>query len=193
MSFARAVSTDVPVPPVASVALDDAWRREAALKVGMWLAVAAISMLFLAFTSAYIVRQGVDPQWRWIPMPPLVPANTAVLVLSSATAEMARRSRKARPWLLATLAGGLLFLGGQLAVWRQLRAAGQGFAATAHGSFFYTLTAVHGLHLLGGLLALAWTAAAHDGRRRWVGAAAFYWHFMGALWLYLVWLLFFAR
>lgn len=193
MSFARAVSTERPVPSAASAALDDAWRREAALRVGMWLAVAAISMLFLAFTSAYIVRQGVDPQWRWIPMPPLVPANTAVLVLSSASVEMARRSRNPRPWLLVTLGGGLLFLCGQLAVWRALRAGGQGFAATAHASFFYTLTAVHGMHLLGGLLALAWTAAAQDARRRWVGAAALYWHFMGALWLYLVWLLFFDR
>jgi cytochrome c oxidase subunit III len=166
---------------------------ESALRVGMWLGIAAITMLFLAFTSAYIVRHGIDPQWQSIRMPRLLPVNTMVLLLSSICLEKARRGGGRRPWLLATLGGGLLFVGGQLAIWQQLGGTGQVFAGSAHASFFYTLTAVHGLHLAGGLVALGWVSVAGSMCRRWMDAVALYWHFMGALWLYLVVLLFGVR
>lgn len=166
---------------------------ESALRVGVWLGLAAITMLFLAFTSAYMVRQGLDADWQSLQMPGLLPANTVVLLLSSACVEIARRAARPKPWLFGTLGGGLLFLGGQLVLWRQLAGSGLAFAANAHASFFYTLTAVHGLHLAGGLLALGWVALIGSSRRRWLEAVGLYWHFMGALWLYLVFLLFGVR
>ena len=193
MSQAHAVSTRTVMPPQAAVEAVKPWPHESALRVGMWLAIAAITMLFLAFTSAYIVRHGLDPEWQSIRMPRLLPANTVLLLLSSVILEVARAAGKPRGWLVATFGGGLLFVVGQLVIWRQLAAAGTSFAATAHGSFFYTLTAVHGLHLAGGLVALGWAASVRSLRRHWLDAVALYWHFMAALWLYLVFLLFGVR
>jgi len=175
------------------VEVEDYSPSASTLRVGVWLGLAAITMLFLAFTSAYIVRQGLDADWQSLSMPRLLPANTIVLLLSSACIEIARRAARPKPWLFGTLGGGLLFVGGQLALWRQLAGSGLIFAANAHASFFYTLTAVHGLHLAGGLLALGWVAWIGSSRRRWLEAVALYWHFMAALWLYLVFLLFGVR
>jgi cytochrome c oxidase subunit 3 len=189
-AIAPAAAIDAP-----AIRVDAAGRglAESTLRVGVWLGLAAIAMLFLAFTSAYMVRQGVDADWQALRMPRLLPANTLVLVLSSVCVEIARRRGNARPWLLTTLAAGLLFVGGQIVLWRELAGAGLAFAVNAHASFFYTLTAVHGLHIGGGLLALAWVAAIGSPARRWLDAVALYWHFMGALWLYLVFLLFGVR
>jgi cytochrome c oxidase subunit 3 len=159
----------------------------------MWLAIAAITMLFLAFTSAYIVRHGLDPQWQAIRMPRLLPANTLLLLISSLCLEMARRALAPRLWLVATLTAGILFVAGQFAAWRQLSDSGLYFAASAHASFFYTLTAMHGLHLAGGILALGWISLVHGSRSRWFQPVALYWHFMGALWLCLLLLLFGTR
>jgi len=194
MSQAHAVAPSAqlhPAPP--PVELEDFPRSEAALRVGIWLGLAAISMLFLAFTSAYIVRQGIDVDWQSLRMPRLLLVNTFVLLLSSGCMEVARCAAKPKLWLLATLAGGLLFLAGQLVLWRQLAGSGLVFSANAHASFFYTLTAVHGAHLAGGLFALGWVAFIGSSRRRWLDAVGLYWHFMGALWLYLIFLLFGVR
>ena len=194
MSQAHAVSPTGKVDAVAvQVEVEGSWPAESTLRVGVLLGLAAVTMLFLAFTSAFIVRQGLDAQWLSLRLPRLLPANTVVLLLSSVCVEFARRAIKSKPWLLATLAGGLLFLAGQLLIWRQMAGSGLVFSANAHASFFYTLTAVHGVHLAGGLVALGWVASVGSTTRRWVDAVALYWHFMGALWLYLVFLLFAVR
>jgi cytochrome c oxidase subunit III len=160
-------------------------------RAGMWLGLAAVTMLFLSLTSAYVVRQGLDPFWPGMRMPAVLPLNTLALLASSLCLEKARRAHDRTPWMIATLLAGLLFLAGQLAAWAQLRGAGFYFAANPHVSFFYTLTAIHALHLIGGLLALGWAAVAGDSAgERWLNVAALYWHFMGALWLYLLILLF---
>ena len=154
MNPAQAVAPSIELDskPV-RVAVESRWPSDASLRIGVWLGLAAITMLFLAFTSAYIVRYGVDPQWQSIPMPRLLPFNTVLLLLSSVCLEVARGAKNSRPWLVTTFAGGLLFLAGQLVLWRQLGGSGLPFAANAHASFFYTLTAVHGLHLAGGISA----------------------------------------
>jgi cytochrome c oxidase subunit 3 len=192
MNPAPALSTETLLPP-AVAGVEKSWDSTATVKVGMWLAIAAISMLFLAFTSAYIVRLGMDPEWQSLRMPRLLPANTVLLLLTSVCLEVARGARKPKPWLFVTFGGGLLFVAGQLAIWRQLGWSGQVFAASAHASFFYTLTAVHGAHLAGGIVALGWIASVRVLRRHWLDGAALYWHFMGVLWLYLVFLLFGVR
>ena len=181
-------------------------------RIGMWVAIAAILMMFAALTSAYVFRAGTR-DWRPISIPPLMWASTAVIILSSATFEIARRSlkredaRRYRLWLWASLALGALFLTLQLLAWRRLVAQGIYLATNPHSSFFYVLTGLHGLHLAGGILGLAYLISrarrerdggGSGGRVKVVGAAradavGIYWHFMDGLWLYLFGLLFFWR
>ena len=181
-------------------------------RIGMWVAIAAILMMFAALTSAYVFRAGTR-DWRPISIPPLMWASTAVILASSATFELARRSLKRegarayRLWLWASLALGALFLTFQLLAWRQLVAQGIYLATNPHSSFFYVLTGLHGLHLAGGILGLGYLIARARRERGGggssrkataVGAAradavGIYWHFMDGLWLYLFGLLFFWR
>ncbi|MCC6858946.1 MAG: cytochrome c oxidase subunit 3 [Bryobacterales bacterium] len=190
-------------------------QRPQTHRLGMLLALAGIAMLFIALTSAYVVRQGLGGDWTPMAMPRILLWNTAILLASSFTVEKARRALLARTegealrWLLLTLALGVAFLGGQLAAWRTLSARGLFLDTSPHSSFFYVLSGVHGVHVAGGLLALAfpiwsvWSAApgvasfagsaglpAQVRRARWVEAAALYWHFMDGLWIYLLVLLF---
>ena len=169
-----------------------------AAMTGIWLAIAAIVMFFAALTSAYVVRKGTSDDWAPFPLPKLLWLNTAVLLASSGTLELARRSRgrglapgEFRRWWGLTTALGVAFLVGQVLAWRQLVAAGVYLATNPSGSFFYVLTAAHALHLLGGVLALLYAAARGrtDASAPAVKVAAVYWHFMGGLWLYVLVLL----
>jgi cytochrome c oxidase subunit III len=162
-------------------------------RLGILFALAGIGMLFIALTSAYVVRQGLGTDWTRVPMPRILLVNTAVLLASSITLEKARKAAS-RNWLFTTLALGLVFLGGQMVAWRQLEAMGLYLSTSPHSSFFYVLTGVHAFHLAGGLISLAYVplVAADVPRRRarWLDATALYWHFMDALWIYLLVLLF---
>ncbi len=138
-------------------------------------------------------------------LPGLLWVNTVVLVASSAVLEWTRRTGRPRGGASVrrglTLAGGLgvLFLLGQVAAWRQLAAAGVFMSSSPHSAFFYLLTAVHGLHLLGGLGGLGYArsrlvgppvpptqAAGADGAAPAVVGATLYWHFLAALWVYVL-------
>jgi cytochrome c oxidase subunit 3 len=159
--------------------------------LGMKLALAGIGMLFTAFTSAYVVRHALDPDWHAMRMPRILVANTLALVISSLSLEVYRRHREERLWLALAQGMGVLFVAGQVAAWRQLQAQGVYLSNNPHAAFFYVLTAAHGLHILGGLFALGGITAVAEARRtRWLEVASLYWHFMGALWLYLLYLLF---
>jgi len=178
-------------------------------RTGMWVALAAVLMMFTALTSAYVVRAGTWNDWRPIALPRLLWVSTGVITLSSLAFEVARRKLRAgkiatfNRWLLVTVVLGLGFLASQLMVWRELSAAGIYLASNPHSSFFYVLTGVHGLHLLGGILFLdylllrSWRSnGAGDGARKRlavVNAAALYWHFMFGVWIYLFLLLFLWR
>jgi cytochrome c oxidase subunit 3 len=133
-------------------------------------------MLFMGLTSAYVMRRGLDPQWQPVGLPGIAVINTAILLASSVTLELGRKS--------ATRVLALAFVIGQLVLWRQLAAAGFYLSTNAHASFIYMLTALHGLHLLGGIAALQWTTAT---RAR---VVALYWHFLTGLWVYLMVVLF---
>jgi cytochrome c oxidase subunit 3 len=188
----------------------DAARLADKYRIGMWVALAAIAMMFVALTSAYIVRS-VSPEgindWRPITMPRMLWLSTALILASSITFESARRSLRNGDdggysrWLLVTVALGLGFLGSQLLAWRDLVHSGVYLVSNPHSSFFYLLTGAHGVHLLGGILALdylllrTWRARGASQALRQKGAAlsdavALYWHFMDGLWLYLFLLLF---
>src|SRR6266581_8965292 len=128
-------------------------------QIGLWILLTAIFMLFAGLSSAYIVLRGV-PSWQNIELPSLLWPNTAVLLLSSLAIELSRRAvqrndvQSMKRWLAAGGALGLAFLVGQLAAWRQLVNAGVYLPSTLQRSFFYILTGLHGLHLLGGVVAL---------------------------------------
>lgn len=165
---------------------------------GMYLGLGGIVMLFTAFTSAYVVRKGLSDDWRPLRMPTLAWFNTLVLLASSVTLEKARRAFPQmlplrRWWVATTLLGGL-FLVGQVWIWRQLAADGIYLSSNPSSSFFYLLTAAHGVHLLGGVTALLWlTWKLWRGllTRTAAGVMSIYWHFMDALWIYLLLLLLF--
>lgn len=180
-----------------------------AARTGVWVGIAAITMSFAAYSSAMVIRQGPVPAWQHFELPSILYANTLVLLISSVTLEIARRRvggpfdrlgrvdlshpdalRRQLLWLYVTLALGLVFLAGQYLAWSQLSAQGVFLATSPGSSFFYVLTAVHALHLLGGLGALTYalrSLRSDDGPRpvNVLGAAALYWHFMAALWVYL--------
>ena len=153
-------------------------------RLGLLVALTPVLMLFVSFSSAYVVRQGLptlDPRTNqlvrdWIPvtLPKLLLINTGVLILSSVFMELARRQIKGLatlssattapgvsageqsriPWLSMTLVLGLAFLLGKWTAWRQLAANGFYVATTPSSSFVYLLTGTHAIHLMGGILAL---------------------------------------
>ncbi len=170
---------------------------------GIWVVLASISMTFAAFTSAVIVREGASNDWRHLTLPGILYLNTLILIASSATLELARREiatymqgPRTQPgptrWLYATLCLGLLFVIGQYVAWLQLRARGLYLATNPNASFFYVLTAVHAIHVTGGLGSLLRVIVRFKKsilRKSTLDATAIYWHFMGALWVYLLVLL----
>jgi cytochrome c oxidase subunit 3 len=169
---------------------DDSDRARVAI-TGMWIALAPILMLFMAFASAYVVRQGLGEDWVPVEIPRLLWMNTGALLLSSLALERARRRepRAQQVWILMAAALGMLFLAGQVVAWRELTGRGIRMATTPYSSFFYLLTGAHGVHLLGGVLGLGaaalWPVAGLGRLPRAVAMrlAAIYWHFMGLLWL----------
>lgn len=178
-------------------------------RIGMWVALAAILMMFTALSSAYIVRAASSNDWQALKMPRILLLSTALIVISSVTIEAARRKLKNalhhahKRWLLVTAALGFGFLLSQLLAWRELVGQGIYVASNPHSSFFYLLTATHGLHLLGGLMALVYLSLRTRARQENAPAMAqgqaaadavtLYWHFMDFLWIYLFVLLFFVR
>jgi cytochrome c oxidase subunit 3 len=172
-------------------------------RTGVWIGLAAIAMSFAALTSALIVRQGSGNDWQRIAIPKILFLNTAVLIVSSLTLEIARRKvagfirgqgvmrAQAMSWLGATLGLGLVFVAGQYIAWLQLRSEGLYLATNPNSSFFYLLTAVHAIHVLGGLGGLARVVrflapAVPILRKSTMDTTSYYWHFMGMLWVYLL-------
>ncbi len=165
-------------------------------KTALIVFLAVATSLFALFISAYAMRIQFG-DWRPLPQPRLLAWNTLVLVLASAAMHLAVRA--ARQGAEARLRGSLvaggalaaLFLAGQWIVWTQMHAAGYFVASSAATGFFYLLTAVHGAHVAGGLVAWARTV---DRARRRVPAAqlrlavemcAIYWHFLLLVWVVL--------
>ena len=160
----------------------------------MFLAV--VGSLFSLLISAYSMRTEMG-EWRPAPVPKLLWLNTGVLILSSGAlqwAQVAARRGKTNGVRAGLLVGGafaLVFLAGQLVAWRQLDAAGYYLTANPAAAFFYLITGVHGLHILGGLVALgrtldkAWQGVAAGAVRLSVELCAMYWHFLLFVWLVL--------
>jgi cytochrome c oxidase subunit 3 len=168
--------------------------------IGLAGILVTVGMLFAAFGAALVVRSG-GADWVPVTLPPIVWANTVVLLLSSAAVELARRAAQADApaavarWLLVAAGLGGLFLGGQVGAWRLLAAQNVFLSTQTHAAFFYMLSAIHGAHVLGGVGALGWTlmrarrGAYTRTQHRGLAHTAIYWHFVGGVWLYLLFLL----
>lgn len=178
--------------------------------IGLGVFLAVVTALFALFAAAYHMRMAV-PDWTHLPLPKILWLNTALLAASSIALQWAwfasarsdhnrhavaiRHGSSIRHALAA--AGGLTlaFLVGQVLAWRQLDASGFYFSCTPASAFFYVLTALHGAHLLGGLLVLTKTARSvynRDAATSIQAAAAtilsiklcaLYWHYLLGLWL----------
>jgi cytochrome c oxidase subunit 3 len=170
---------------------------------GMFVALAGILMFFMAFVSAYIVRKGM-PGNAWIPLqvPRILWLNTVILLASSFTLACAHGRFNAqdedgfRHWWATTTILGILFLAGQILAWGQLAAQGIILATNPSSSFFYVFTAAHGVHLLGGILALLYVqfrATRKVTRGTAIEVVSMYWHFMDGLWVFLFLLLYLGR
>jgi cytochrome c oxidase subunit 3 len=192
-------------------------------RLGLLVGLVGVLMIFISFTSAYLVRQGLptlDPRtntlvhdWFPVPLPGLLLINTLILLVSSGTMELARRqvrpnasARGVRldreweiPWLALTVLLGLSFLVGQWTVWQRLTAGGFYISANPSSSFVYLLTGTHAVHLFGGILALLAAGGAAllrrpmESRAVVVDVTGWYWHFMTVLWVYILCVLEFAR
>jgi cytochrome c oxidase subunit 3 len=172
-------------------------------RTGVWIGIGAITMSFAAYTSALIVRQGATPDWQHFKLPPILYLNTLLLLASSGTLQRGRRlilketpwrtasDSQGTGWVVLTLVLGLLFVVGQVFAWRDLAAQGLFLATNPSSSFFYVFTALHALHLLGGITALGYVLVRLHASPAWqqmgtLDATSLYWHFMDVLWLYLL-------
>jgi cytochrome c oxidase subunit III len=199
-------------------------------RLGLILALSSVVMLFVSFTTAYVVRKaGVvwDPgrndyisNWMPLILPiRLLLLNTFILILSSFTIEVARRraaedvalapiadipgirvdENHSLPWLWVTILLGLGFLAGQGYAWYLMERVNLTLASNPSSSFFFILTGVHAVHLMGGIVALLyagitnWLHRPPETRRIVIDVTAWYWHFMGLLWIYIFALMYFAR
>jgi cytochrome c oxidase subunit 3 len=171
--------------------------REDQLKLGLWIFLATVTMLFAAFTSAYIVRRS-GSDWRHVALPSILWINTLVLGASSAAVEMAQVRGARRRWMSSAAAMllafvlGVVFLSGQLAAWRQMVAAGVYLPTSPHSAFFFMMTGAHAMHVVAALAVLGWgTAATLAGAREpraWASRMSLcrtFWHFLGGVWLFL--------
>lgn len=194
-------------------------------RLRMISALAGDFVFFAILASTYFVRPadghvsaGLIEGWHSLAIPPILWLNTAVLLLSTVTMEIARRQlfheidvmdewlglgrpavRRAAPWLIATIALGCLFLAGQWLAWKQLGARGLFFSTNASSHIFYLLTGAHGFHLLLGLAALSAVLVAMfrlkrvELRQVALDCTAWYWHAMGLLWIFIFGLLIFSQ
>jgi cytochrome c oxidase subunit III len=209
---------------------DDDWQhprkgpreRLQRIRFFVFFALAGDMMFFAALVVLFFARQAgmhMDPRshemigdWHPISLPPILYLNTAILIFSSLTMELARRNifrefdvleewlgmgkpamRRTLPWIGATLALGSLFVAGQFMAWKQLTA--QGFAfdrwSTPASYFFYIVTGLHAGHLVLGVLALLLCLTGPtlfkrvESRQIVVDITSWYWHTLGAAWILL--------
>lgn len=190
-------------PWLEEVAVDFRGERGSSVppaKIGLGVFLAVVGSLFALLISAYSMRNAMV-DWRELPLPKLLWINTGVLIISSAALQwslLAARRSDDEAMLVGLLVGGasaVTFLAGQLVVWQQLNVAGYVVASNPANSFFYLITALHGLHLIGGLVALGrtsakvWRGAPMVQVRLSVELCAIYWHFLLLVWLVLLGLL----
>lgn len=169
-----------------------------------------VAMTFAGLFGAYVViATNGALEWRPFALPFQVWLSTLFIVLSSVTYHLGKLAvdkseyQTARKWMLATTALGGTFIASQLLVWIQLRSMGLYLEGNPYTGFFYILTAMHAIHVIGGIIALGsvllslGSTSVSAGRAERIGSIAnvvgWYWHFMGAIWIVMLALLGFWR
>lgn len=162
----------------------------------LWLFMVSIVMVFAALTSGFIVRQA-EGNWLIYKLPSQLWISTAILVISSITAQWALNRAKngstlqSRVGLIFTLGLGLIFLSTQVWVWDILVQHDVYLVGNPGGSFLYVLMAVHAFHLISGLIYLtimlvrSYRVKDISEIQFQLGLSTTYWHFLGGLWIYL--------
>jgi cytochrome c oxidase subunit III len=200
-----------PQPPAGGDGGDDENRRRPQHRpspmryyIGVTLCIVSVLMFFMALAAAFLYHQGSHGHWQPVIIPRLMWYNTVVLLASSATLELARRrlsrfdySGFRALWLLTT-ALGVAFVIGQVVAWSELVSQGVYLASNPASSYFYVFTGAHALHLIAGvgaLLFVAWRNFDHAKVTRTVAAeiVSYFWHFLDALWLFLLAVLYLAK
>ena len=179
----------------------EALARCSRRQLGMWVFLGTVTMLFAAFSSAFLVRSA-GSDWQRVALPSLLWWNTALLLVSSAVLEVGRYRAKGGAWLAASsmvwIAGlfGVIFLCGQIYTWKQLVSAGILVRSGAFPASFYIISGLHGFHLLAAFLLAGYVtsrlaAASSDAAtlQSLVGVCATFWHFLTGLWVYLFFLM----
>lgn len=173
-------------------------------KFVLWLLIVASVMLFAAFTSAYIVRRG-EGNWLIFDIPQIFAINVGVALLGSITMQWAYISAKKDEMmqlklaLFLTLALGIVFCFGQWTGWKELVANNIHFVGNPSESFFYVISGVHLAHMLGGLIFLmvmivkTFQFKVHKKNLLSLNLCTTYWHFLGAMWIYLYFFLMLNR
>jgi cytochrome c oxidase subunit 3 len=164
-------------------------------RIGLWVFMAVVTSLFALFLSAYSMRMHHGVGWCHLTVPRIVWLNTVVLAGASVAMQLASSAvaHGRRPFArMALAAAGVLsigFLAGQVAAWQAIGPTLYYVQGSPAIAFFYVLTIVHGLHLLGGLYVLGRAAHRFAGGvelvdlRQSVSLCATYWHFLLLVWL----------
>ena len=165
-------------------------------KFTLWIAIGSITMMFAGFTSAYIVKSN-QAGWDPIQMPEIFYLSTAVIIASSISIYLAQKAMAAREMaryrllISVTAVLGLAFVATQFIGFSELWASKITFKDSVAGSFFYIITGVHALHVLGGIIALVVLfLRAFNTKTKFYGTTpvettGLYWHFVDLLWIYL--------
>ena len=168
-------------------------------KFALWIAMASITMMFGAFTSAYIVKQAAG-NWLEFPLPNVFFINTAIIILSSIALESSYRSfikgkeLMYKTYLLSGCFLGIIFVWLQYVGWNELYSIGIDLKGNPSGSFLYLITGVHAAHIIGGITAII-VALIHaftlkfkvtENRKNRYSIVVQYWHFVDLLWVYLL-------
>jgi len=165
------------------------------VRMGLFLACGSMAFLFGSLVIAYYARKATPGIWDQAPLPGALWVSTAIILVSSLVFEAGRRAygrglhALASRLILVTGVLGLAFLGSQVTAWLALIDRGMYLAQNPYSGFFYLFTALHAAHLLGGLGALGFVTLSSGRRREIVDAAAYYWHFLGLLWIALFFVL----
>ena len=164
-------------------------------RIGLWIFMAVVTSLFALFLSAYSMRMHHGVGWCHLTVPRIVWLNTVVLLGASVAMQLASSAvaHGRRPFArTALVAAGVLsigFLAGQVAAWQAIGPTLYYVQGSPAIAFFYVLTIVHGLHLLGGLYVLGRAAHRFAGGaelvdlRQSLSLCATYWHFLLLVWL----------
>lgn len=177
---------------VLPASLDDPTKAPPGLyRIGLLSICGSIFAFFTALIVAYLWRARTPPFWDPITLPPTLWLSTGIILTSSVVFEAARRMfgrgnhRGASHLFVITGCLGAAFLSSQITAWRELVSVGAYLSQNPHSSFFYLFTGLHALHLVGGLGALLVLLLRKNPRRELVDMVAYYWHFLGVLWVVL--------